>query len=187
MRSTRSGWHSVLRLACWGLLSGACASAPPLAPPSVPSVLEAPAGMTPAVRWFARGTQNYTCTARPDGGGVEWKFTAPEATLTASVEPNAPEVGTHGAGPAWVATDGSRFVGNAAAAQRAPSPEANSIPWLLVPKKESDAAGTLGGMAYVQRIDTHGGQPPATGCDAATVGALVKVPYTATYVFYRAR
>jgi hypothetical protein len=187
MKSTRSSWRPVLCVVSCGLLGGACASAPPLAPPSVPSALEAPSSVAPALRWFARGTQNYTCTARPDGAGAEWKLTAPEATLTASSEPNAPDVATHGAGPSWVAKDGSRFVGNAAAAQRAPSPEANSIPWLLVPKKEGDAAGTLGGMEYVQRIDTHGGQAPATGCDAASVGATVKVPYSATYVFYRAR
>ncbi len=187
MVSKRSCWRHVLCVVGGGLLGGACASAPPLAPPSVPSALEAPASMGPALRWFARGTQNYTCTARPDGGGAEWKLTAPEAALTASPEPNSPEVATHGAGPSWVAKDGSRFIGNAAAAQRAPSPEANSIPWLLVPKNEGDATGTLGGMEYVQRIDTHGGQAPATGCDAASVGTLLKVPYTATYIFYRAR
>lgn len=183
----RSIWSGVRHVLFLGLLGAGCASAPPLAPPSVPTALDAPGNEIPALRWFARGTQNYTCTARTDGTGADWKLTAPEAALTDSPGPNAQEVGTHGAGPSWVAKDGSRFVGNAAAAQRAPSPEANSIPWLLVPKKEGDEGGTLGGMQYVQRVDTHGGQPPATGCDGATVGALVKVPYTATYVFYRPR
>jgi hypothetical protein len=166
------------------VLVAGCAAAP-VAPPSVPSAIEAPATAKPALRWFARGTQNYTCTAKPDGAGAEWKLTAPEATLYATAEPSAAEVGKHSAGPSWVATDGSHFVGNAATAQKAPSPDAASIPWLLVPKKEGDATGTLGGLDFVQRVDTVGGQPPATGCDAATVGATVKVPYTATYVFYR--
>ncbi len=169
------------------LLGTGCASAPALAPPSVPADLEAPATMAPALRWFARGTQNYTCTARADGTGAEWKLTAPEATLYAGPEATALAVGTHGAGPSWVATDGSRFVGNAAAAKRAPSPEPGAVPWLLVPKKEGDASGTLGGMEYVQRVDTHGGQPPATGCDATSVGATLKVNYSATYIFYRSR
>ena len=47
--------------------------------------------------------------------------------------------------------------------------------------------GTLGGVEYVQRVDTVGGQPPATGCDAGSTGATVKIPYSATYVFYRTR
>jgi hypothetical protein len=167
-----------------GMLLVAGCAATPLAPPSVPSAIEAPATVKPALRWFARGTQNYTCTAK-DGGGAEWKLTAPEATLYASAEAGAAEVGKHAAGPSWVASDGSHFVGDGAAAKKAPSPEASSIPWLLVPKKEGDATGTLGGIDFVQRIETVGGQPPATGCDGATVGATVKVPYTASYVFYR--
>jgi Protein of unknown function (DUF3455) len=166
-------------------LLGACASAP-LVIPGVPAGLEAPGTVAPVLRWFAKGTQNYTCTARADGSGVEWKLTAPEAVLFASDEPNAARVGTHGAGPSWTALDGSRFIGDGARAKKVPSPEAGSIPWLLVPKKDGDTTGTLGGMDYVQRLNTVGGQPPATGCDPGTVGAEVKVPYTATYVFYRA-
>ncbi len=63
----------------------------------------------------------------------------------------------------------------------------SAVAWLLIPKKEGDALGTLGGVEYVQRVDTVGGLPPPTGCDPGTVGATVKVPYSATYVFYRAR
>jgi Protein of unknown function (DUF3455) len=166
------------------LLVAGCAAAP-VAPPSVPAAIEAPATVKPALRWFARGTQNYTCTAKPDGAGAEWKLTAPEATLYAGADQGASEVGKHGAGPSWVASDGSHFLGNAAAAKKAPSPDAASVAWLLVPKKEGDAAGTLAGVEYVQRVDTVGGQPPASGCDPGTVGATVKVPYSATYVFYR--
>ena len=168
------------------LLSAGCASAPSLTRPTVPSALEAPATAVPALRWFAHGTQNYTCTAKADGTGSEWKLTAPEATLYAGPEAGAQAVGTHGAGPSWVATDGSRFVGNAAAASKAASPEPGSVAWLLVPKKEGAPTGTLSGMEYVQRVDTHGGQAPSTGCDATTVGTMVKVPYSATYIFYRA-
>jgi Protein of unknown function (DUF3455) len=168
------------------LLVAGCASAPPVAPPSVPAAIEAPATLKPALRWFGRGTQNYTCTVKPDGAGAEWKLTAPEATLYAGAEQGAAEVGKHGAGPSWIASDGSHVIGDGAAAKKAPSPDASSVAWLLVPKKEGDATGTLGGVEYVQRVDTVGGQPPATGCDTATVGATVKVPYSATYVFYRA-
>lgn len=166
------------------LLVTGCSSAP-VASSNVPAAIEAPPTVAPVLRWYARGTQNYTCTARPDGTGFEWKLTAPEATLHAGPEMGAPQVGTHGAGPSWVASDGSRFAGNGAAAKKA-SPDASAIPWLLVPKKEGDATGTLGGVEYVQRLDTVGGLAPATGCEAGTVGATVKVAYSATYVFYKA-
>ncbi|MGO9064426.1 MAG: DUF3455 domain-containing protein [Myxococcaceae bacterium] len=185
MGSTWSGSSRFLDVACVLLLTGGCASTPSLVRPTVPSAIEAPATVTLVLRWFAHGTQNYTCTARLDGTGADWKLTAPEATLTAGPEAGAPSVGTHGAGPSWVATDGSHFIGNAAAAQKAPSPEPTAVAWLLVPKKEGDATGTLGGVEYVQRVDTHGGQAPTTGCSTAGVGTTVKVPYSATYLFYR--
>lgn len=165
------------------LLVAGCSTAP-VAASSVPAAIEAPSTVGPVLRWYARGTQNYTCTARPDGG-AEWKLSAPEATLHTSAEAGAPQVGTHGGGPTWVANDGSRFVGDGAAAKKT-SPDPSAVPWLLVPKKEGDAAGTLGGVEYVQRVDTVGGLPPATGCNPATVGATVPIPYSATYVFYRA-
>jgi hypothetical protein len=37
---------------------------------------------------------------------------------------------------------------------------------------------------WVQRVRTSGGLAPATGCDAAHAGAVVRVPYTATYCFF---
>jgi len=164
-------------------LMAACASAP--APrPTVPAAIEAPEKATVVQRWYAKGTQNYTCTAKPDGS-ADWKLSGPDAKLYASAEPGAAQVGVHGAGPSWDANDGSRFVGNAAAAKKVASPDASSVPWLLVPKGEGGVSGTLGGVEFVQRLDTVGGQPPPTGCDAKSVGGTIKVPYTATYVFYR--
>ena len=116
-----------------------------------------------AQRWYAKGTQNYTCTAKPDGSGAEWKLSGPDAKLYASPDEGAAQVGVHGAGPSWDAKDGTRFVGNGAAAKKVASPDASAIPWLLVPKKEGDVSGTLGGVEFVQRIDTVGGQPPGDG------------------------
>jgi hypothetical protein len=166
------------------LLVVGCASAP-VTPSSVPPAIAAPATASVAFRWFARGTQNYTCVAKADGSGVEWKLTGPDAKLYASAEQGAAQVGTHAAGPSWTANDGSHFIGNGPAAKKEPSPDSSAVAWLLIPKKEGDTAGTLGGVEYVQRVDTVGGQPPATGCQAATAGSTVEVPYTATYVFYR--
>lgn len=166
-----------------GVLVVGCAHAP-LTRPTVPEALEPPGTAAPAYRWYAKGTQNYTCTAKADGSGAEWKLTAPQATLYATAD-FATQVGIHGFGPSWAANDGTRFVGNGAAAKKVPSPNPDSVPWLLVPKQDGDNTGTLGGIAYVQRIDTVGGQPPATGCDAGSVGSTRKIPYTATYLFYR--
>jgi hypothetical protein len=166
-----------------GFLAG-CASSATMTRPTVPEAIEAPVTAVPVHRWFGKGTQNYTCTAKADGSGAEWKLTAPEATLYAEAD-GGTQVGIHGIGPSWAANDGTRFVGNGELAKKAPSPSPSAIPWLLVPKKDGDTTGTLGGVAYVQRIDTVGGQPPATGCDTPTVGATVKIPYSATYIFYR--
>jgi len=158
------------------------AAAPAPARPSVPADIEAPATATLALQLAAKGTQNYKCQATPSGT-AEWKLVAPEADL--SKTPGGDVVGKHGAGPSWTLNDGSSAKGDSASAKKAPSPEAGSILWLLMPATASSQAGGLHGVTLAQRVDTHGGAAPATGCDAASVGAETKVPYTATYVFYR--
>ena len=156
------------------------------APIQVPAELAAPAGMEPVLRLDAHGTQNYRCTAGADGAAA-WKLVAPEAELRRSPDAAGPVAGTHGAGPSWTLTDESGVAGDASQAKRAPSPEAGAIPWLLVPCKDNGHAGDLQGVTFVQRLDTHGGAAPATGCDSAHVGSEVKVPYTAVYVFLQQR
>ena len=39
----------------------------------------------------------------------------------------------------------------------------------------------------IQRLQTTGGLAPSSGCDATTVGAVARVPYTAVYFMYRTR
>ena len=110
---------------------------------------------------------------------------APEAELYRAAEPGGDVAGTHGAGPSWTMKDGSGAKGDAPNAKRAPSPEAGAVPWLLLPAQSNGQPGELQGVTLVQRIGTHGGVAPASGCDAGSVGAETKVPYTGTYVFYR--
>jgi hypothetical protein len=160
----------------------AAAAAPAPARPSVPAEIEAPATATPVLQLAAKGTQNYKCQATPTGT-AEWKLVAPEADLSRT--PGGEVAGKHGAGPSWTLNDGSSTKGDAPNAKRAPSPEAGSILWLLIPATSNAQPGAFQGVTLVQRVDTHGGAAPATGCDAASVGAETKVPYTATYVFYR--
>jgi hypothetical protein len=149
-----------------------------------PAELAPPAGAEQALRVFARGTQNYQCAPGYDGP-PQWKLVAPEAELRATEGATAPVTGTHGAGPSWTLTDGSGAIGDASQAKRAASKESGAVPWLLFPCKDNGLPGALQGVRFVQRVDTHGGAAPATGCDQATVGSEIKVPYTATYVFYR--
>lgn len=160
--------------------SGAAPAAP--SRPTVPAEIEAPASATLVLKLSARGTQNYKCQATTSGG-AEWKLVAPEAELVA--DPGGTVAGKHGAGPSWTLNDGSGAKGDGAAAKKAASPESGSVLWLLIPAQSNGQPGGLQGVTFVQRIDTHGGAAPATGCDAASVGTETKVPYTATYVFYR--
>jgi len=161
--------------------AGAAAAAP--ARPATPEAIQAPATATPAVQFYAKGTQNYRCQAATSGA-AEWKLVAPEADLFKGSDFSGP-AGKHGAGPSWTLDDGSGAKGDAPNAKRAPSPESGSVPWLLIPTQSNAQPGALQGVTLVQRIETHGGAAPATGCDASSFGAETKVPYTAIYLFYR--
>jgi hypothetical protein len=90
---------------------------------------------------------------------------------------------SHGAGPSWTAADGSRVVGRAITT--IPSPRAGAIPWLVLQADAPVGPGTLDGVSYVLRTDTIGGLPPGVGCDVDHEGAVVAVPYEATYSFLK--
>ncbi len=126
-----------------------------------------------------KGVQIYRCQTQQ--GGTGWVFVAPEATLYAGSE----AVGTHGAGPIWRWKDGSAVTGKLLVSQ--PAPDRGSIPWLLLaamPAADSKVDGTLAHVVYVRRSDTQSGSAPATGCSQASLNALARVSYTATYTFY---
>jgi len=122
------------------------------------------------------GVQIYTCTAG------HWVFVAPAARL---FDKDGLEVGTHGDGPVWHLQDGSSVYGKVIA--KSPSPEANSLPWLLVKATGSTGDGVLARVESIRRSDTKGGVAPSGGCDAKHVGDLVRVPYSATYTFYSSK
>jgi FtsP/CotA-like multicopper oxidase with cupredoxin domain len=140
--------------------------------------LAAPAGNGLQLQLEAVGVQIYTCTTTATGDA--WVFTAPEATLFAA---GGGAAGKHYAGPTWEAQDGSTVVGARVAAA---TPEPSAIPWLLLRATSHGSNGKLGGVTFIQRVATSGGVPPASGCSAATAGAVAKVPYRATYCFYEA-
>jgi hypothetical protein len=170
--------------------------------PPAPANLAVPHGNEVFLHGRAVGTQNYVCL--PTATGIRWVFIAPQATLfvpvfgelqqqvtTHFLSPNPAEAGT--ARPTWMQSfDSSQVWGRMIATSKDPGYVApNAIPWLLV-QAVGAAAGPAGGTllsrtTYIQRLNTAGGDTPATGCSQSTeVGALNMVPYTTDYFFYRA-
>ena len=125
------------------------------------------------------GVQIYRCTRQDATYG--WVFQSPEATLTdpATHQP----LGTHGAGPTWIWSDGSSITGKVLEKS---SPDPASIPSLLLATTPTGSTkGALTSITFVRRSETHGGNAPATGCDALHANTTLRVPYTATYAFYQ--
>jgi hypothetical protein len=129
----------------------------------------------------ASGVQIYTWQAKPSEGktpqSYQWVFKAPEADLSGS---DGGKIGRHYAGPTWEAVDGSKVVGGLIASASSPG----NIPWLLLAAKTTTGKGQFSNVTYVERVFTSGGAAPKSGADAAHAGTQVRVPYTATYIFY---
>lgn len=159
-----------------------CASGPVLMPPDVPVALRPPAGQVLFLEALATGVQIYECAPKPGADGVlEWAFRAPEAALA---DRAGRALGKHYAGPTWEGLDGSTVIAEVRA--RDAGPDASAIPWLLLSAKSTTRPGTFSVTQSVQRVNTRGGAaPPASGCGPVNRGQIVKVPYTATYYFYR--
>jgi len=125
--------------------------------------------------------QVYECAPKPDGSGEhEWAFRAPEAAL---VDRSGRSLGKHYAGPTWEATDGSTVAAQVKARDAGPS--ASAIPWLLLATTHTTGSGVFARTASIQRVQTTGGMAPAEPCGSANTGRMSRVPYTATYYFYR--
>jgi hypothetical protein len=143
----------------------------------VPQQLQPPAGEQLLLQVHAKGDQIYTCKA--DADKFTWTLKAPDAQL---FDKDGKPFGKHFAGPSWEANDGSRVTGKAIA--NVPSPDANSIPWLLVNVLTHEGTGVLSRASSIQRLNTKGGKAPASGCDASHTDQEVRAPYSADYLFY---
>jgi hypothetical protein len=146
----------------------------------VPQQLQPPANEQLFVQVHAKGDQVYTCKADVDQ--YAWILKAPDAQLFGK---DGKPFGKHFGGPSWEANDGSRVTGQAVA--NAPSPDPNSIPWLLVKVVSHDGSGVLSRATSVQRINTKGGKAPSTGCDESHAADELRVPYSADYLFYASK
>jgi hypothetical protein len=149
----------------------------PVAAQQVPQQLQPPDGEQLLLRVHAKGDQVYTCTQA--AAQFAWTLKAPDAQL---FDEEGKLFGKHFAGPSWEAKDGSRVTGKAIA--NVPSPDADSIPWLLVNIVNHEGSGVLSRAASIQRLNTKGGKAPATGCDASHAGKELRVHYSADYLFY---
>jgi hypothetical protein len=150
--------------------------------PNVPDNIKAPDGEHLVLTAHASGVQIYTCQQSSEGK-YAWTLKGPEAELR---DRSGALIGRHYAGPTWELKDGSSVTGKPVA--RADSPDANSVPWLLLNATGHEGNGTLSSVTSIQRIETHGGQPPAaSGCDASRQGSDAKSPYTGDYYFYSSK
>jgi hypothetical protein len=135
------------------------------APPSI----DVPPGAHLLLEAKGEGMQIYTCT---DG---KWTLKAPDAKL---LDAQGQVIGTHFAGPTWKLNDGSQVKGKAIANQ--PSPEAGSVPWLLLQAIPGSGSGKFADVTYIRRTETHSGAAPKEACSSGETRAH----YTATYSFY---
>jgi hypothetical protein len=175
------------------------ASAERVTPPATPANIQVPAGNRAFLVGHASGTQNYICL--PSASGFAWTLFGPQATL---FDDHDRQITTHFLSanpdenfvlrPTWQhSRDTSAVWGQAIQTSTDASFVApDAIPWLLL-RVVGGEDGPGGGdkltrATYLQRVNTEGGLAPATGCDEEThVGSRAFVPYTADYVFYKAK
>ncbi|MBV8634369.1 MAG: DUF3455 domain-containing protein [Burkholderiaceae bacterium] len=151
-------------------------------PPPVSDAIKVPLGHVLKFAARAEGFQIYQCSQdKADPKLYAWTLTGPQADL-ADAQGN--KLGQHYAGPTWESKDGSKIVGQVKGNE--PSPDKDSIAWLLLETKPAGGTGVMNGITHVQRLQTHGGKAPKDGCNDKTAGSNVNAPYTAIYYFFEA-
>jgi hypothetical protein len=142
------------------------------------SSIKPPSDREPVLQLSAQGVQIFRCEKR--GGTFVWAFRQPDAQLLDSSEK---VVGRHGASFSFEHNDGSRLTATIVAYDEAPHSE--DLRWVLMATR-SFGKGTFEGITHVQRVNTRGGMPPKK-CDAAQSNQLLRVDFSADFVFYRAK
>jgi hypothetical protein len=183
MRRFFRGYWSTYAVIVLGLFAVSVASAQKDAPqnevaPDVPDAIAVPAGQQVVLFAQGKGSQIYTCQAGTDGK-FAWTLKGPDAEL---LDRKEKVIGQHSVGPTWKLKDGSEVTGKAAA--HVDPLDADSVPWLLVNVVSNAGKGSLAGVTTIQRVHTHGGKPPADGCDESHKDAETKSAYTADYYFF---
>jgi len=156
---------------------------PTLEAPTRPSLglfsrIKAPTEVDPVLELVAVGVQIFRC--EQDKEGFHWVFRLPEAELR---DARGQVVGHHGANYSFEHADGSRLIGTIVGYD-SPSSD-DSLRWLLL-RTQSYGQGEFDKMTYVQRVETSGGLPPAR-CSAEQLNQILRVPFSAKFIFYRPR
>jgi hypothetical protein len=145
----------------------------------VPDPIKVPPAQDLVWAVVGKGVQIYDCTpTATDPDAFSWTFREPAAVL---YDHGRHPAGIHFRGPTFESFDGSSVVGTLQASVPAPRPGA--IPWLLLRAVSNQGDGVLGGVDYVQRVNTRGGVAPTGPCDPEQ-DATLPVPYRALYLFY---
>jgi Protein of unknown function (DUF3455) len=151
----------------------------------IPAEIELPAnlpgGNTRVATHYAEGVQKYKAQVKAGSNPVtyEWVFVAPKADL---FDATNKRIGTHGAGPYWQLSAADSIFAQHFSPVKSASPDANSIPWLLLmPKNGKTPTGIFSGVTYIQRIATKGGKAPAVM--PVSITDTADVYYTAVYRF----
>lgn len=142
----------------------------------IPEQIKAPSGYSPMLTVHAKGDQIYQCSL--NNGEYAWETLTPDAAL---YDGQGKIVGHHSAGPIWEYKQGSRVVGRVL--KKVDVAMGSSISWLLVEVVAHNAKGLFSKASYINRINTHGGLPPNSGCNGNHLGGEKRVAYTADYVF----
>lgn len=166
-----------------GVVVSGCTAVDPdagaLAPPlGFFSSIKTPSGQQAVLRLKGKGAQIFRCERRDKGYG--WIFRQPEAELFDSA---GRVVGRHGANFTFEYSDGSLLVGTVAAYDDAPKD--TDLRWLLL-TTQAHGKGVLSGITHIQRINTQGGMPPAQ-CRADQQNQVLRVEFSADFVFYKPR
>jgi len=133
--------------------------------------LTAPQGSVLVLHAYGVGVQIYRWN------GTSWAFVAPSATLFADAG-NQGVVATHFGGPTWQSNSGGTVVGTVA---NRCTVDTASIPWVSL-TGVAEGPGIFEKVTFIQRLNTVGGNAPST---PGTIDEVVKVPYTADYLFYK--
>ena len=181
--------------------------------PRVPGNIQVPAGAEVFLEGHAVGTQNYICLPCTPGptctSGFAYALFTPQATLfkdnmhqlithfnSPNLNPNpspTPDVeGTIRA--TWENSQDTSTIWAKAVAQadHTTDPtfvEQGAIAWVkleVVGHMDGPTGGDrLSETTFVQRLNTHGGVAPSTGCASSDdIGTRAFVPYRADYFFY---
>ncbi len=178
--------NTLLRLMSLALASTliGCTTTPPpgsLSPPlSVFSDIKVPDTHQAVLRLKGQGVQVFRCERLGADAGYGWIFRLPEADL---FDEAGKVVGRHGANFSFTHQDGSSLVSTVAGHEKAPRPE--DLRWLLLSAK-SQGKGVFSGVTHVQRVNTLGGMPPPS-CGPNQQNQLLRVAFSADFVFYKAR